>query len=1276
MPAETSFSKNVVYTFTSDIIGSMEKTIYVWFNDSQGNPSQGAFDSIFINQININDYKLPDTGQSESFTNTFGEDNDYNFNIRSFEKNGDGTVLDRNTSLIWQEIDSNLKRSWAQSESYCLDLNLAGYDDWRLPRKYELQGLVDYGKSNPSIDSNIFPNTKPDYYWTSDLYSKNIYSDAWYIYFVQGNSYISDTDNKYYVKCVRGTTLNKLYIKNNNENVIDNLTGITWQNTFLNANWEYAINYCEELVLNSYSDWRLPNVNELVSIIDLNKNDPALSSKFSYLYNGFWSSTTDVWNQNLVHTVDLSIGYITTPPKTSIHNFMCIRGGNNTQVSFRIPKKQIISTGEKHTCTVFDNQSIKCWGGGSYRSKLGLGIVTDNDSLIPTNVVELINVKSISAGDQHTCALLYDGSIKCWGEGNVGQLGIGNTCNEIQPTQSNIPKKITSNDNFSYLSVGSKHTCALTIGGKNVCWGYSANGRTGQGSEHNTYCPSTAFYGGGAIQVSAGWGHTCVVNEDGKIRCWGGGGQGELGNGSQPSNQFNPVDVSGISNAVEVSAGGDHTCALLQTGKIMCWGYNGYGQLGIGNTITQTTPVEVSNIDNATQTSAGYLHSCAVLEGGDLKCWGNNTKGELGDGTTTAKNTPVSVINIDNVSQVSAGFDHTCALTGKGDTKCWGSGDSGKLGNGETNAQLTPVSVQYRHGHGWTKAALSEFSGRSGHTINTFNNKLWLLGGVFSGGQTQKDLWNSDDGISWSRVTDNGIWQNRYGHSTLVFENKLWLIAGDQITGLNDVWNTSDGINWTKINNNAQWQINVNSRTHHTSVVFNNKMWVLGGEMGYRLNDVWSSSDGITWKEEASTAAWSKRYQHSSVVFGGKMWVIGGDDGSALKNDVWYSPNGVSWTEATSNAPWSKRFAHTTVVHDGKIWVIGGFDGTKTLNDVWYSIDGVNWTSVANIPWTERMDSSSVVFQDRIWLLGGDDDNNPNNSHLDDVWFSNGKSDFTLYGYMLPDTGQTESYTNTFGEDSDYTINPPSYTDNGDGTVTDRMTGLMWQREDDNLARGWNAAVSYCDGFSLAGHGDWRLPVPSELMSLVDFGTYEPMIFGSFFTNISFPYWSSVSFVGNTNLSWEVDLGAGIVSRLTHKDYGRYARCVRGTLTQVHSFTDHRDGTVTDLRTGLMWQKHLSNSPSGGTWVDALNACEGSAHAGYDDWRLPNIRELESLVDASRALASPAADTDVFPYTQMWYYWSSTTYVGNTSEAWSIEFRYGDVGNRGKEIGGHVRCVR
>ncbi|MEM2618527.1 MAG: DUF2341 domain-containing protein, partial [Candidatus Hadarchaeales archaeon] len=133
-------------------------------------------------------------------------------------------------------------------------------------------------------------------------------------------------------------------------------------------------------------------------------------------------------------------------------------------------------------------------------------------------------------------------------------------------------------------------------------------------------------------------------------------------------------------------------------------------------------------------------------------------------------------------------------------------------------------------------------------------------------------------------------------------------------------------------------------RYSHTSVVFDNKIWVLGGyaSSGYK-NDVWYSSDGINWTCATSAASWSARYGHTSVVFDNKIWVLGGYDSSGYKNDVWYSSNGTSWTCATSAASWSARCGHTSVVFDNKIWVLGGFTSGGVLNDVWYSSNGTSW---------------------------------------------------------------------------------------------------------------------------------------------------------------------------------------------------------------------------------------------------------------------------------------------------------------------------------------------
>ena len=140
----------------------------------------------------------------------------------------------------------------------------------------------------------------------------------------------------------------------------------------------------------------------------------------------------------------------------------------------------------------------------------------------------------------------------------------------------------------------------------------------------------------------------------------------------------------------------------------------------------------------------------------------------------------------------------------------------------------------------------------------------------------------------------------------------------------------SAGDQWFEATDSAGWT----ARSSHTSVVFDNKMWVIGGYDGTnRLKDVWYSSDGTSWTRATSSAGWTARYGHTSVVFDNKMWVIGGNDSSGRRRDVWYSSNGTSWTQATDSAEWTGREKHTSVVFDNKMWVIGG----SSKNDVWYS---------------------------------------------------------------------------------------------------------------------------------------------------------------------------------------------------------------------------------------------------------------------------------------------------------------------------------------------------
>lgn len=250
------------------------------------------------------------------------------------------------------------------------------------------------------------------------------------------------------------------------------------------------------------------------------------------------------------------------------------------------------------------------------------------------------------------------------------------------------------------------------------------------------------------------------------------------------------------------------------------------------------------------------------------------------------------------------------------------------------------------------------------------------------------DVWSSGDGNVWTCAVASAEFAPRYSYSSVVFDNgsgeKMWVIGG-MTTGanrLNDVWYSSNGSSWKRATAEAAFS----KRSGHTSLVYNNKMWVIGGNDGAYKRDVWYSSDGISWTKATDAADFPVRSDHSSVAFddgsGEKMWVIAGAAPS-YKNDVWYSTNGTNWTQATNNAGFWARFNHRSVVYSNRMWVIGGQDNRK---DVWSSSDGVNWTqATAEAAFGVRYSHGCVVFSNKMWVISGV---STDGISKNDVWWS------------------------------------------------------------------------------------------------------------------------------------------------------------------------------------------------------------------------------------------------------------------------------------------------
>ncbi|MFH1263914.1 MAG: hypothetical protein V1495_10800 [Pseudomonadota bacterium] len=355
------------------------------------------------------------------------------------------------------------------------------------------------------------------------------------------------------------------------------------------------------------------------------------------------------------------------------------------------PQKALaIAAGSLHTCALLMDGTVSCWGYGGV-GQLGNG--SFSDSSVPVAVTGLNNVISLTAGNHHTCARLSDNTMKCWGWNDFGQLGNGNALSQSVPVFVKV-NGINNLTNVSAITAGYMHTCARLTDGTMKCWGSAADSQLGNGrtSGYSTVPVAVSGITTATDAITAHHVHTCARLADNKVKCWGSNMKGELGNNTI-TRSATPVSVSSISNASAVSAGDWNSCALLSTGSIQCWGWNLYGELGDSTTTDRLTPVGVNGITSASVLATGSNHSCAILQDGSLKCWGHNQYGQVGDSTTMDRLIPVAVNGISAASAIAMGAGHSCALLQGGSVQCWGLNSYGQLGSNDLVNRLTPTLV-------------------------------------------------------------------------------------------------------------------------------------------------------------------------------------------------------------------------------------------------------------------------------------------------------------------------------------------------------------------------------------------------------------------------------------------------------------------------------------------------------------------------------------------------------------------------------------------------------
>ena len=370
-----------------------------------------------------------------------------------------------------------------------------------------------------------------------------------------------------------------------------------------------------------------------------------------------------------------------------------------------------IRAGESHTCALFNNGTLRCWG-HNHRGQLGygntlpIGNTASNLPYTAGDVALLSPGTKLATGGNHTCALLDSGLVRCWGNNEFGQLGYNSTdhLGDSEPIASF--GYVNLGGNAVKLAAGLEHTCALLDTQRVRCWGRNNYGQLGYGSgsgnpsdigdNEQPWRAGDVDVGAPVRDIAAGGHHTCALLTDGNVRCWGYGALGQLGYGDtnnvgdneNPSSKGN-VTVGGP--VLQLSGGLYHTCALLNTGRVRCWGYGYHGQLGYGGSSNVYLPTSAGDVNlgtpttRALQVAAGGSHTCALLDTGGIKCWGYGLDGRLGYGDPGYQTVPpTTTVNLDGATayQLTTGGAHTCALLSTGKARCWGQGNYGQLGIG------------------------------------------------------------------------------------------------------------------------------------------------------------------------------------------------------------------------------------------------------------------------------------------------------------------------------------------------------------------------------------------------------------------------------------------------------------------------------------------------------------------------------------------------------------------------------------------------------------------
>jgi alpha-tubulin suppressor-like RCC1 family protein len=480
-----------------------------------------------------------------------------------FTDNGDGTILDTHTDILWpkEAYLGKLPLSWQAAQQFVQEMNNGerpnmGYTDWRLPSINELETLVDEGKFYPALpDFHPFENVRNHFYWSSSR-GVDIFAYIWILDMASG------------------------------EKVIDYVSACNYRHVWpVRTSWAFEGAKSGAVLaggLNDHGQLGDGSTQDRIALL------PA---------------------QGLTEAIQ-------------------------------------VEAGMEHGVAINSDGTVWTWG-RNIEGQLGIGTIMD--SKVPVIIKEMWKVVDIAAGQYHTAALKSDGTVWTWGRNSDGQLGNGTVKDSLLPVQ------VRNLTDVANIEAGMYHTLAIKKDGTVWTWGRNLYGQLGDGTTENKHVPVQVQKLADVKDMAGGLHHTVALKSDGTVWAWGWNANGLLGDGTKEDRHM-PVRVKGLSRIVDVSVGLHHKIALKSDGTVRAWGTNEYGQLGTSTTVKFSAPLTVEGVQNVRKISAGMYHSAALLSDGTIRVWGKDLKSRI------EKALPVEIRDTSRIVSVSAGKYFTLAI--------------------------------------------------------------------------------------------------------------------------------------------------------------------------------------------------------------------------------------------------------------------------------------------------------------------------------------------------------------------------------------------------------------------------------------------------------------------------------------------------------------------------------------------------------------------------------------------------------------------------------------